>query len=498
MNDGEIGGIGHSRDRSARPRLAPRPLASPDIDPETRRAFGRPNGVSGAFLPRDGHARDVPEIEIQRPDPVLAEAFGRPAPDADVLQRPPDEDAMAAGQSAAEASDPWRNPQSSAQLGAPALRAPVADPQALPPAPRLTTREVLFGRRIERRALAVLAVAALVIGVAGGLIGRLTAEVYEARTSSRVSISQYEPDAANPGGPIASVAQAVTPAVVSIRVLSGNQAATGSGVVIDGAGYIVTNNHVVSMAARGGDTEIEVLFFDGRRAPAEIVGRDTRTDLAVIRTTADNLTVAEFGVSQSVQVGEEVLAIGAPLGLDRTVTRGIVSALNRPVPLSGEGTDTDGVIDAIQTDASINPGNSGGPLVDLEGRVIGINTAIRSATGGSIGLGFAIPADTVVMVSQQLISQGRAEHPGIGVTARSVSNDVATGAEIANVNSGSPAERAGIREGDVIVRVGDREVFTADELIVAVNNLAIGESVTVQLVRAGRLIDIEVTPEALP
>ncbi|MBB3036109.1 S1C family serine protease [Hoyosella altamirensis] len=493
MDDGDIG---RSRDRSDRPRLEPRPISSPEVDPQTQRVFRRPDGVSGSFTPANARERETPEIQIQPADPVLAEAFGRPPDTSEQLQRPPEQ--HASPHEELTQSDPWRDPDSAVQLGSPARETVATDPADQPPAPRLTARDVLFGRRVSVRGLALLGAIALVIGLSGGLLGRLTAEVYEARTSSRVTIAQQSSDGDNPLGPISAVARAVTPAVVSIRVRAGNQSATGSGVVIDGDGYIVTNNHVISMAARGGDTEIEVLFFDGSRAPADIVGRDTRTDLAVIRTSADNLTVADFGTSESVQVGEEVLAIGAPLGLDRTVTRGIVSALNRPVPLIGEGTDTDGVIDAIQTDASINPGNSGGPLVDLEGRVIGINTAIRSATGGSIGLGFAIPSDIAVAVSEQLIRDGRAEHPSIGVTARTVANEAATGAEIANVNSNSPAERAGIREGDVIVRVGEREVFSADELSVAVNSLAIGETVTLQLIRTGRLIDVEITPEALP
>ena len=175
------------------------------------------------------------------------------------------------------------------------------------------------------------------------------------------------------------------------------------------------------------------------------------------------------------------------------MTSGIVSALHRPVRLSGEGTDTDAVIDAVQTDAAINPGNSGGPLVDFDGHVIGINSAIRSESGGSVGLGFAIPADVVTEVAQSLIRDGEMRHPDLGINARSVVNDATSGAEVANVRAGSPAQQAGIVEGDVIVKVGDREVTDADELVVAVQSQEIGAVVPVTLIRDGRPVEVTVT-----
>ena len=193
------------------------------------------------------------------------------------------------------------------------------------------------------------------------------------------------------------------------------------------------------------------------------------------------------------QVGEDVVAVGSPLGLSKTVTSGIVSALHRPVRLNGEGTDTDAVIDAVQTDAAINPGNSGGPLVDFDGHVIGINSAIRSESGGSVGLGFAIPADVVTEVAQSLIRNGEMRHPDLGINARSVVNDATSGAEVANVRAGSPAQQAGIVEGDVIVKVGDREVTDADELVVAVQSQEIGAVVPVTLIRDGRPVEVTVT-----
>ena len=199
----------------------------------------------------------------------------------------------------------------------------------------------------------------------------------------------------------------------------------------------------------------------------------------------ENLVVAQLGDSSTLAVGDPVVAIGSPLGLSGTVTTGIVSALNRPVALRGEGSDTDAVVDAIQTDARINPGNSGGALVDGTGAVIGINTAIRTlgdqTSSGSIGLGFAIPINYAGDIAQQLITTGAAVHSTIGVDARSASVGTTLGAQVQNVRDGSPAQAAGIQEGDVITKVGDRAVGPpSDELTVAVQAHAPGETVPVE------------------
>ncbi len=476
------------------PRLDPRPVYRPRVDPAAERVFGRPEGTDGAFGATPRVRASEPEIRQAPPtDAILAEAYGRQGDADETLQRPPSvtEDDSADDPGPA---DPWRDPGSAVRLGAPLEPEDEEDP---PPAPKLTLREVLFDHRVEPRALASLAALALVIGVVGGLAVAVATSETGSLTSRGVSLSQVAADEDVPAGTVARVADAVLPSVVSIQVTMGDQSGTGSGVVIDGAGYIVTNNHVVSMAATNPDAKVQVTFDDGTKVPASVVGRDIKTDLAVLAVKdVDNLVVAELGRSEDVQVGEDVVAVGSPLGLSKTVTRGIVSALNRPMRLSGQGTDTDAVIDAVQTDASINPGNSGGPLVDIEGRVIGINSAIKSETGGSVGLGFAIPIDDVTEVVGELIRNGEMRHPEIGVNARSVVNDVASGAEVANVQSNSPAQRAGIVEGDVIVRVGDREVTSADELVVAVHAQEIDQPVTVQLVRSGRLVDIQVTPES--
>jgi S1-C subfamily serine protease len=191
-----------------------------------------------------------------------------------------------------------------------------------------------------------------------------------------------------------------------------------------------------------------------------------------------------------------VIAIGSPLGLAGTVTTGIVSAVNRPVRLDGEGTDTNAVIDAIQTDAAINPGNSGGALVDSGGAVVGINTAIRtlsvSGAGGSIGLGFAIPIDDATAIAAQLIRTGEVKHPELGVNARSVTDGTTDGAQVQNVQQASAAAEAGIREGDVVTKIADRLIGSADELIVAVRERQIGEQVAVALVRENRPLVVQV------
>ncbi|MBF6544025.1 trypsin-like peptidase domain-containing protein [Nocardia brasiliensis] len=477
------------------PVLGPRPVYRPHVDTHTARAFRRPSGQSGSFaepLPRGAAPVAGADLQNRPPDAVLAEAFGRPAGSTELLQRDPD--AAEGTATVAGPVDPWRDPAAAARLGAPAVPTPTAEP--LPEARRLSAREVLFGSRVAPKALALLAVLALAVGVLGGLVGRLTAEQASVLTSRKVTLEQSA-DTEQPHSQIAKVANAVLPSVVSIRVTVGDNGATGSGVVIDGQGFITTNNHVVSMAAQDKTNRatIQVTFSDGTKVPAQIVGRDPKTDLAVLKVDVKNLTVAKLGKSDNIQVGDEVLAIGSPLGLSKTVTSGIVSALHRPVALEGEGSDTKAVIDAVQTDASINPGNSGGALVDMEGRLVGINTAIRSESGGSVGLGFAIPIDQVTNVAQTLIRDGVMHHAQLGVSAqtKNVANEVMSGARVADVTPGSPAAKAGIVEGDVIVKVGDREVTSRDELVLAVQLNKIGDTVTVQLIRDGRRVDVPVT-----
>ncbi|GJF15700.1 trypsin [Mycolicibacterium cyprinidarum] len=485
-------------DQSGRERLEPRPVSRPPVDPAAKRAFGRPAGVSGSFT-GVGQNRDQGEYapKDQAPDPVLAEAFGRTHPGSDSLQRHPADAGALEGerdQGADDIDDPWRSPGSPAALGTPAL-APAAPATSTEVAGKLGVRDVLFGGRVSFVALAIIGIVALVIGAAGGLVGRKTAEVVEAFTTSKVTLQTSDrPDL--PPGRFTEVAAAVADSVVTIEAASDNEGAQGSGVVVDGRGYIVTNNHVISEAATNPSKyKLSVVFNDGTEVPANLVGRDPKTDLAVLKVdNVDNLVVARMGDSEKLQVGEEVIAAGAPLGLRSTVTTGIISALHRPIPLSGDGSDTDTVIDGVQTDASINHGNSGGPLINMNAEVIGINTAGKSLSDSASGLGFAIPVNEVKQVVEELIENGKIAHPTLGLTARSVSNDIAKGAQIANVTQGGPAERGGILENDVVVKVGDREVADADEFVVAVRLLKIGEPAPIEVVRDGRHVTLTVTP----
>ncbi|UXA16824.1 S1C family serine protease [Mycobacterium sp. SMC-4] len=485
-------------DQTGRERLEPRPVSRPPVDPAATRAFGRPAGVRGSFLGADKH-RDQGEYtpKDQAPDPVLAEAFGRPFAGTESLQRhPTDAGALEAEKDAGpdDIDDPWRNPGAPVALGTPAM-APSAPTVAAAPVGKLGVRDVLFGGRVSYTALAVLGIIALVLGLTGGWVGRKTAEVTQAFTTSKVTL-QTGDGGERPEGHFARVAAAVADSVVTIEAKSDSEGAQGSGVVVDDRGYVVTNNHVISEAASNPSKfRMAVVFNDGTEVPANLVGRDPKTDLAVLKVdNVDNLTVARLGDSETLRVGEEVIAAGAPLGLRSTVTHGIISALNRPVPLSGDGTDTDTVIDGVQTDASINHGNSGGPLINMNAEVIGINTAGKSLSESASGLGFAIPVNEVKQVVESLIENGKIAHPTLGLSARSVSNDIARGAQIANVTAGGPAERAGILENDVVVKVGNRNVADADEFVVAVRQLRIGEPAPIEVVRDGRPVTLTVTP----
>ena len=310
-----------------------------------------------------------------------------------------------------------------------------------------------------------------------------------------------------------AVASAVSPAVVTIQAQGASSGSTGSGVIYDAQGDIVTNYHVISSVLTGG--QIQVTLADGRLYAARVVGHDKTTDLAVIRldNPPEDLTVARFTTSSTLQVGAPVMAIGAPLGLSNTVTTGIVSALNRPVEVSMDEDSTSQdqtqassdlvITNAIQIDASINPGNSGGPLFDATGAVIGINSSIKSLAtssdgqAGSIGLGFAIPSDLVVSVADQLIATGSASHGMLGVTVKAatatVGSDTYVGAEIQEVTSGSGAAIAGLRVGDVILTVEGQEVTSPKQLVGYVRRYRAGDTVTMTIERDGATQDVSVT-----
>ena len=312
-----------------------------------------------------------------------------------------------------------------------------------------------------------------------------------------------------------NVAQTVSPAVVTISVSAQNSSGIGSGAIVDSAGNIVTNYHVISSVVDGSG-RIQVTLTDGRIYEAKIVGTDKSTDLAVIRLVnpPSDLVAAQFGQSSDLKVGQPVMAIGSPLGLSNTVTTGIVSALNRPVQvqasesqnqdnskdpfgqLQQQGNQSQSITtNAIQVDASINPGNSGGPLFNEHGQVIGINSSIASLSSssnseaGSIGLGFAIPSDLVVSVVNQLIQNGTVDHARLGVTvstgAARVGNDTRAGAQISGVSQGSGAEAAGLKAGDVITKIDGNTVTSAQSLVGYVRRYTGGQEVSVTYVRDG-------------
>jgi S1-C subfamily serine protease len=470
---------------------------------EMAAAFGRPDGEPPAETAAPARPRE--QAGSREPSVALAGAFGRPEGTPETLQRPAGSTRSRSGHETGDLwagetteRDPWRDPAAAVELGAPAVREGAPGPDRRATGPRLSARELLFGKRVAPSALIVLAVIALLVGAVGGVVGHLTAAGSDALVDPGASLAQVDPGKERPAGSVADVAGRVVPAVVSIEVRSGTTGGTGSGVVIDPRGDIVTNNHVVSLAATDPRATLEAVFASGMRATARIVGRDPQTDIAVVKVDIANPVVAQLGRSSDLRVGDGVVAIGSPLGLAGTVTTGIVSSLRRPVRLDAESANANPVIDAIQTDAAINPGNSGGALVDSTGAVVGINTAIRtlggtdsSGQGGSIGLGFAIPIDDVRTIAQSLIQTGGFAHTDLGVNAKSVTDGTSDGALILNVRQGGPAARAGVLEGDVVTRVDDRPVASADELTVAIREHRPGETVTLGVVRGGRPLSLQ-------
>jgi putative serine protease PepD len=350
---------------------------------------------------------------------------------------------------------------------------PMAPPPPLPP------------EKEKRRyaGIAALVTACTLAGSAAGvLVGR---ELAPERVTTVVGADGNPPPvaAAAPESYVA-VAAKVLPSVVSLSVATQGGRGSGSGVVIRDDGHVLTNNHVVD-----GAVTVRVTFNDGSSATGRVVGADAASDLAVVKVDKAGLKAAAIGRSASVRVGDQVLAVGSPLGLSGTVTAGIVSALNRPVNTTqqtfGAPTVTT-VIDAIQTDAAINPGNSGGALVDLAGQVIGINTAIASTSGGNVGVGFAIPIDQAKVIAQQLIETGRASRAQLGVSVGTATTaDGDTRAVIQAVTPGGPATQAGLQPGDIVLKVGDKNVTDADALIAAIRSHQPGETVTITYERDG-------------
>ena len=347
-----------------------------------------------------------------------------------------------------------------------------------------------------RRGTAFLVALALGAGLLGGVAGAGVVTVLDddqPATQSTGTQGSLDSSGSESNQSVSSfssvedVAAEVLPSVVSISVQSQAGTGTGTGVVISSDGQILTNNHVVES---GGN--LTVTFHDGTSANAEVVGTDPVTDLAVIQARdVSGLTAAELGSSGDLEVGQQVVAIGSPFGLEGTVTTGIVSAVGRPVS-AGQTQDSRAVIDAIQTDAPINPGNSGGPLVNMSGQVVGINSAIYTPSAGSVGLGFAIPIDQAKPIAEELIDTGQATHARIGISVGPADGET-RGALIASVESGSGADEAGLAEGDVITKIDDRQVTDGESVIAAARSFRPGDTVTITFVRDGETQTAEIT-----
>ena len=347
--------------------------------------------------------------------------------------------------------------------------------------------------------VAVLALVAVVcagvLGVAGGALGLgIALRIAPEADPTGATTSRTIPPTPRPPDTIAGVASAALPSVVSVIVDAGFESGSGSGFVLRDGGYIVTNNHVID-AAFANDGRVEAVLADGRRLPVSIVGRNTSYDVAVLKVEGGSDggdLVPIRSAEKQARVGDAVIAIGAPLGLDFTVTTGIVSALDRPVTV-GEDEETS-YISAIQTDAAINPGNSGGPLLEGRGRFLGMTSSIATlAYGnrpGSIGVGFAIPARAVERIADEIIATGSSRTPILGVIIDPTY--AGTGALLASVTAEGPAAIAGLRAGDLIVELGGRSVDGAEELVVAIRDQLPGESVVVEALRQGRLISVRV------
>lgn len=470
---------------------APTPVSTPTPAPTNGTSASEPapttmpaHGTS-APVPTPTHGSSVPPV----PTPTQPPA---PPPPASALTVPPAAPAPPAAPFPPPAN-PWQNYDPWAPVTAPLQQNGAAVPTATQR--RKLTRNALLGGAL---------LLALVSGGVGGAVG-----AYLERNGGVGSVELPQAEAEPTGRPVdsvAGIAARALPSVVTLHVSGSEAQGTGTGFVLDDRGHILTNNHVVEPAGTGG--EISVTFHSGDTAKATVVGRDGGYDLAVVKISGvTGLRPLTLGNSDNVQVGDPVVAIGAPFDLAGTVTSGIISAKERPITAGGESGDGSDVsyVDALQTDAPINPGNSGGPLLDAEARVIGINSAIRSAgdgsdldggQAGSIGLGFAIPVNQAKRVAEELINTGKATHPVIGVTldmeyagdgARVGTQETGGGPA---VNAGGPGDKAGIKAGDVITEVDGQRIHSGEELIVKTRAHRPGDRLELTLERDGKEIRI--------
>ncbi|MFK4802287.1 trypsin-like peptidase domain-containing protein [Streptomyces sp. MPA0124] len=446
----------------------------------------------------------APAVPAQAVPAPAVPAQAVPAPAVPAPSAPPGAAPDPAFADPASAPDPWAGPATPA----PGVE-PSADPWGRydPWAASAARHQEAAGqppRRRGRRATRTLVGGTLLIAlVSGGLGGAVGAYLERNGGMGTVELPQAAPEAAERApDSVAGIAARALPSVVTLHVSGSEAAGTGTGFVLDDRGHILTNNHVVEPAGSGG--EITVTFNSGDTAEATVVGRDSGYDLAVVKVKGvSGLTPMPLGNSDNVRVGDPVVAIGAPFDLAGTVTSGIISAKERPITAGGEEGDGSDVsyVDALQTDAPINPGNSGGPLLDGQGRAIGINSAIRSADSGSaesdggqagsIGLGFAIPINQGKRVAEELINTGRATHPVIGITLDMgyAGDGARVGAKGSDggpaVTPGGPGAKAGIEPGDVITAVDGQRVHSGEELIVKTRAHRPGDRLELTLEREG-------------
>jgi putative serine protease PepD len=497
--------------------------------------------VPAAVLPQPGEAASAPEptAPLDHPHPAVPAPAAPAAGPGWSLQQPP---ASLAPPSVPGAQQSPAAPQ---QPAAPQLPQPTAPPQpdyagnpapswaspaasGLPPygeGPAGLSTEPAPGK--NSKTSRVLVTAAVVAALVGGGVGAAISYAVrgnsgnDVTSSTAINSNGLDTGSANATA-VTAVAKKVLPSVVTITVApsasntnssSGSEGDIGTGIILNSSGEILTNNHVISLAAGGGYT-ITVTFDGGSNAQASIVDRDPTSDLAVIKASGvSGLTPATLGDSTSVQVGQEVVAIGAPLGMSNTVTSGIVSALNRAViPATDDSgsssqsttqTTSETALDAIQTDAAINPGNSGGPLIDMNGDVVGIDSAIAStgsdslsgdSESGSIGLGFAIPISQAKPVIAELEAGKAPTHAVLGVSVQDSSPTAAhTGAVLATVSSGGAASAAGLKAGDEVTKIDDQEIDDSNSLEAAVHSYRPGTTVTVTYIRNGQTATASVT-----
>ncbi|MEV8525931.1 trypsin-like peptidase domain-containing protein [Streptomyces sp. NPDC052000] len=550
----DVGSAGGSaRVGGAGPAGGSVPVAEPAPPSAVAQGVEAPNAVEQGpsaechdVPPEPRPAPPAPRQPLHAPDPYGTPPYGGPGPwaPAPPVQRPvptppggtelPSQAAYPAPQAPAQQA-PHAAPQAPAPQAAhpapaapgsvPAPQSPHPAPQAaavLPPSsqwvqydpwgasaePFSVAGQPVVKKRRRGALLAGAVLLALVAGCIGGGVGAYI-ERNGGITSVHLPQADKEPQGRAPDS-VAGIAASALPSVVTLHVTGAAESGTGTGFVLDSAGHILTNNHVVEPAGSSG--KISVTFSGGESAPAEVVGRDTGYDLAVVKVAGvSGLKPLALGNSDNVLVGDPVVAIGAPFDLSNTVTSGIISAKDRPITAGGEkgdGTDVS-YVDALQTDAPINPGNSGGPLVDSKARVIGINSAIRSAGSGStdgsggqpgsIGLGFAIPINQGKRVAEELINTGRATHPVIGVTLdMKFTGDGARVGDKAGdggpaVAANGPGAKAGIKPQDVITKVDGQRVHSGEELIVKIRAHRPGDQLRLTLQRDGKEQELTLT-----